>query len=135
MRNLGEMLNIELRSTAAEAPWSNGMVERHNGILATMTEKVMDDNSCTLEVAICWAISAKNALHNSFGFSPNQLVFGKNPNTPSVLHDNLPAMEGVTHSKLIASHLNAMNRARKAFIESETSEKLRRALRKKKHET
>ena len=129
MRNLGEMLNIELRSTAVEAPWSNGMVERHNGILATMTEKVMDDNSCTLEV--CWAISAKNALHNSFGFSPNQLVFGKNPNTPSVLHDNSPAMEGVTPSKLIASHLNAMNRARKAFIESETSEKLRRALRKK----
>ena len=25
--NLGEMLNIELRSNAAEAPWSNGMVE------------------------------------------------------------------------------------------------------------
>ena len=29
-----EQFNITLKTTAAESPWSKGMVERHNGILA-----------------------------------------------------------------------------------------------------
>ena len=29
-----EQFNITLKTTAAESPWSNGMVERHNSILA-----------------------------------------------------------------------------------------------------
>ena len=58
-------------------------------------------------------------------------MFGKNPNFPAVIENELPALEGVTSSKLIAEHLNAMHRARKAFIETESSEKLRRALRRK----
>ena len=40
-------------------------------------------------------------------------------------------MEGVTSSKLLAKHLNALHSARRAFIENESSEKLRRALRSK----
>ena len=39
-----------------------------------------------------------------------------------------PALEGVSSSKLIADHLNCMHTVRKAFIESEASDKLRRAL-------
>ncbi|CAL4122755.1 unnamed protein product, partial [Meganyctiphanes norvegica] len=40
-----------------------------------------------------------------------------------------PALEEVTTSEMVADHLNAMYKARKAFIESESSEKLQRALR------
>ena len=32
--NMAEMFNINIKPTAAESPWSNGMVERHNAILA-----------------------------------------------------------------------------------------------------
>eukprot|EP00111_Clytia_hemisphaerica_P021079 TCONS_00062116-protein len=28
-----ENLNIKIKTTAAESPWSNGLVERHNGII------------------------------------------------------------------------------------------------------
>ena len=81
--------------------------------------KIMSDIRCSLEVALSWAVSAKNSLQNFHGFSPNQLVFGRNPNYPSILHDKLPALEGVTNSEIVAENLNAMHSARKAFIASE----------------
>ena len=64
-------------------------------------------------------------------FSPNQLVFGKNPNYPSILVDKAPALEGKTSGELIANHLNAMHAARQTFIESKAREKLRRVIRAK----
>ena len=128
-RDFCENLNITIKTTAAESPWSNGLVERHNAIMGEGVSKVVEDTSCSLEVALAWAVSAKNALQNLHGFSSNQLVFGRNPNFPSVLHDLLPALEAKTNSEIVAENLNAMHSARKAFIASEASEKLRRALR------
>ena len=65
---------------------------------------------------------------NTFGYSPNQLVFGRNLNLPSVLTAVLPALRGATCSELIANHLNVLHSARKAFIQSESDEKLSRAI-------
>ena len=93
--------------------------------------KVMDDQKCPPELALAWSLSAKNALKNVYGFSPNQLVFGHNPNLPSVIDNDIPAQSGITSSQLIASHLNAMHSSRKAFVECEASDKLRRALKSK----
>ena len=120
---------MKIKTTAAESPWSNGLIERHNGIIGESVTKTIEDVGCNLEIALAWAISAKNSLQNNNGFSPNQLVFGKNPSFPSVLVDQLPALEGKTSSEIIAENLNAMHVARKTFIEAESSEKIRRALR------
>ena len=128
-REMAQQLNIVVRTTAAESPWSNGLNERHNGILGEMVKKTLEDTGCDFEVALFWAVSAKNTLHSVNGFSPNQLVFGRNPNLPAFLNDNLPALEGISASEVVASNLNAKYAARKAFIESESSEKLRRAVR------
>ena len=128
-REMGEQLNINVKTTGAESPWSNGIVEKHNGVIGNMMEKVLPDVGCRLKVALAWCLSAKNALLNSYGYSPNQLVFGYNPNFTSVIDNKLPALQGVTSSKLIASHLNALHAARRKFIETEADEKLRRALR------
>ena len=38
-----ENLNIRVCTTAAESPWSNGLVERHNAILGLIVNKMMDD--------------------------------------------------------------------------------------------
>ena len=127
-RNMAELLNVEVLTTAAESPWSNGITERHNALISEMTRKVLADVNCSIHVAVAWSIAAKNALKNVYGFSPNQLVFGRNPNLPTVLESELPALEAVSSSQLIADHLNAMHAARKSFIENEASEKLRRAL-------
>ena len=82
-------------------------------------EKVMSDVGCSLEAALAWCISAKNSLLNSYGYSPNQLVFVYNRNCPSVMQNKPPALDGVIASKLIALHLYALHSARKRFIESE----------------
>ena len=126
-----ESLNINFITTAAESPWSNGLVERHNGIIGEVVKKILEEVDCSIEVALCWAVNAKNSLQNIYGYSSYQLVFGKNPTLPSVLTNRLPALEGVTGSKLIADHLNALHQARQEVIKLEASEKIRRALKAK----
>ena len=125
---MAQNLNIVVRTTAAQCPWSNGLNEKHNGVLGEMVMKTLEDAQCNFEVALSWAVNTKNTLHNSHGYSPNQLVFGKKPNLPSLLNNQLPALEGVSNSKIVADNLNAMHAARKGFIECEASEKLRRAV-------
>ena len=48
---------------------------------------------------------------------------------PSIITDNPPALEGATISQVFAKHINALHSARKAFIQSESSNRIRRALR------
>ena len=127
---LCEKFNIELKTTAAESAWSNGLCERHNAVIGDNVAKVMADCKCTIEVAIAWAICAKNCLSSVYGFSPNQLVFGRNCNLPSVSTDRLPAQNTTGVSANIAKHLLALHKARQAFIAQESCEKLRRALNK-----
>ena len=73
--------------------------------------------------------AAKNLMQNIYGFSPNQLVYGTNPNLPNILTDGLPALDGKTSSEVFAHHMNALHASRKAFIDSESSDRIRSALR------
>lgn len=63
------------------------------------------------------------------GFSPYQLVYGRNPKLPCVLDDNPPALENTTISSTFGKHPNALHTARRAFMMSETSEKIKCTLR------
>ena len=129
--DLAEKFNITLRTTAAESPWSNGLCERHNGILNTNVNKVMDNGVSSLEVALSWAVAAKNSLTNVYGFSPNVLVFGRNPCFPTALVNKPPANNPTCLNDYVAENLNAMHLARQAFIQQESAERLRRALNRK----
>ena len=42
-RAMGEQLNINIKTTAAESPWSNNIVEKLNQVIGNMMEKVMLD--------------------------------------------------------------------------------------------
>ena len=59
-----------------------------------------------------------------------QIVFEFNTSLPYFSLNNLPAMEEAA-SKLLRKHLNTMYGSRKAFIESETNQKLRAGTRSK----
>ena len=63
--------------------------------------KTMEDCKCDKDLALAWAVSAKNALQNQGGYSPNQLVFGTNVNLPSVVTDMPPALEPSTSSEIV----------------------------------
>ena len=75
-----EHFNVNIKTTAAESSWSNGLVERHNGVFSNTVRKMMSDKpNYSLQTGTAWTIAAKNSLKNVYGFSPNQIVFGKTP--------------------------------------------------------
>ena len=128
-RQMGEAFNIKLLTTAAEAPWSNGSCERLNQVLGNHVTKILDASQCSLKTALAWAVAARNALVNNFGFSPNQLVFGHNPALPNLFQDKPPALGPVSSSEVVRKNLNALHSARQEFIRLESDERIRRALR------
>ena len=72
--SLCENVNIHICTMAAEAPWSNGLVERHNAILGYRVAKTIDNVKCDLELTLAWVTAAKNSLKNINWFSPNQMT-------------------------------------------------------------
>ena len=60
--------------------------------------------------------------------SINLIVSGKGPSFAAVFNNDPPALESSTASEVVAEHLNALHTARKAYIDSESCEKLRRAM-------
>ena len=132
VRDVASVLDIKVHTTGAESPNQNGMCERVHAVTDMILHKLEAEYPNTsLEVLLAWACMAKNCLQMFNGFSANQLVFGRNPNLPNVLTDNVAALDGVTESEVFASHLNILHAARRAFIQSESEERIRRALRHK----
>lgn len=125
---LCEAMNIIVLTTAAESPWSNGLVERHNAILAEMLHRTKAEVDCNLDVALSWVIHAKNSLANVHGFTPYQLTIGATPNLPGILVDKPPALDEPNYQDMLSNNLAAMKSARKAFMEAESSERIKRAL-------
>ena len=87
----------------------------------------MEDIKCDLQLAVSLAVTLKNSLKNVHGFSPNQLVLGKNPNFPKVCDDLLPALENKTTSEIVAKNLIALHQDRQNYIKSESSSKMKQA--------
>jgi len=112
LREMCEKFDIEAGTTPGESPFSNGIVERNNAILYESMMKTKEDANCSLEMALAWAVSAKNALQNVHGYSPNQLVFGRNVNLPTVISSELPALDTKCSSDLVRENLDAMHKAR-----------------------
>lgn len=132
MREVMSILNVQLCTTAGESPFQNGLCERVHAITDMMLVKLQADygngNSQTL---LSWANMARNSLQMWNGYSSHQLGFGENPYLPNIMNNNLPALEGITSSEIFAKHLNTLHAARKAFIQTEADERIRRALRNK----
>ena len=128
VEDMAENLGVEIKTTAAYAPWMNGVNERNHAVTDQILEKIVKDQpDVPLDVALSMANMAKNTLHMHNGFSSYQLVFGANPKLPNVLSDEPPALEGVTTSETVMTHLQALHTARKSYIAAESSEKIRRA--------
>ncbi len=130
MREVASILNVKVCTTAAESPFQNGLCERIHSVTDSMLLKLQKQCPNTpLDVLLCWANMARNALQMVHGYSSYQLVFGKNPNLPNIMSDQVPALAASTTSEVFAKHLNSLHAARQSFIESESSERVRRALR------
>ena len=132
MREVASILNVQTLTTAAESPFQNGLCERNHAVIDMMLVKLQEQCPKTdLNVLLAWANVAKNSLQMWHGFSSYQIVFGKNPNLPNVMTDQIPARAGSTTSEVLAKHLIALHEARQAYVRSEADERIRRALRSK----
>ena len=91
-----------------------------------MIFKIVDDTGCSQQRAFYWVLSAKNSLSNNNGYSPNQLIDGKNFNFPSI--DKLPALNEEVSIKTVCDNFQTLHAARKTFITADNSNRLKRAL-------
>ena len=131
-KDICQNLNIKIKATSAQSPYQNGLCERNHAITDNIVEKMMmDDPEIPFSRALKAATFAKNALINVSGFSPSQLVFGKQPQLPSVMSNQLPAQECLSSVKIYTDRVNAIFTARKIFSEIENSNRLNRALKAK----
>ncbi len=125
-------LDIKVLTTAAYSPWSNGICEKVHGLADGVVVRVQTDNpEIDLETAVAWACAAKNSLSTVHGFSPFQLVFGRQPNIPNIIDEPPNVLETKSHSKALEDQLKALHECRAAFMKSQNCEKLKRALRTK----
>ena len=88
--------------------------------------KTVEDTGCSKEMALAWSVSATNALQNRNGYAPNQLVFGRNVNLPSLSSVKPPALKSST-TDIVRQHLNAMHSARENFMKVDSSNRIRKA--------
>ena len=85
-----------------------------------MLDRIIADIGCNVDIALQWAINAKNSLANIDSFSPHQIVFLRNPQLPSILTDKPPALLPYTDlSRVLVDNLISLYTAQKAFIEAE----------------
>ena len=132
IREVASILNIDVKTTAAESPWQNGLCERVHQVSDMILLKLQAEYpKSRLHVLLKWANLARNSLQMWNGFSSHQLVFGRNPNLPDVMNARIPALDEYTNSQVFAEHLNALHAARQAYTKSESAERIRRALRHK----
>jgi transposase InsO family protein len=131
-REVCSILNVLDHTTGAEAPWSNGLCERNHALADNILQSVMRDYpNMKLNIALAWTCNAKNALINIHGYSPYQLVFGRQPKLPNVINDPPPAWEIKTKSKKLVENLTMLHATRQAYMKAENCERLKRALRTK----
>jgi hypothetical protein len=132
MREVASALNIIHLTTGANAPWMNGTVERAHQPTDAITHAVKRDfPNMRLEVALAWAVTAVNSMSSVRGFSPHQLVFGRQIKLPNILEDPPPAWEEPQKSQELIDTLKAIHATRVAYTEAERCERIRRALKAK----
>ena len=92
-------------------------------------EKVLEESQhFDMDLTLAWCLNAKNSLANVHCFSPFQLVFGQNFKLTSIFTKKPPALIQHDTSTILTENLTALHKARQAFISSESSERIRRAL-------
>ena len=128
-------VNVKTHVTAAA--WQRGRLERHGDILKDTLERLDIShpiiNDVSFDKALLQSILAKNALVRHEGYSPEQIVFGKALRVPGSLlsDDDLTSHALAEGADLEAERhrqrLDLRCLARKAFLEADNSQTIRRA--------
>eukprot|EP00435_Cladocopium_sp_Y103_P017308 s4252_g4.t1 len=121
--------------TAARAPWQNGRVERHGGIIKTMIEKSREemppDDLRDLAQILYACECAKNRFSNRSGFSPTQRQIGQWPRMPSSLMSDEaldPALQAQGSNEDFRKLMEMRRIAQEAFVRVASQDAAAKAL-------
>jgi hypothetical protein len=84
-------LNIELQATAVASPFSNGRAERTIGLFKQAARKYFYQYQCLMnwDEHLTYIINALNSSINTYGYTPEQIMFG-NKNTKDYILLDIP---------------------------------------------
>lgn len=131
LRMLSERFNIRVEVTAGKSAWSNGVCERHNGVIKLMVVSFSEDYPTeTIQELLDHACFAKTSLLVHGCASPLQLATGSQPRLPSFLSDDMPAMqeEHTPTEEDLARTVTMLAASQAAFSRAEAIQSVRRAL-------
>ncbi|CAJ1399755.1 unnamed protein product, partial [Effrenium voratum] len=127
-----EQQQIHVKYIAGQAHWQLGSLERQQGWLRSMWDKVVEHEGIDyteVDWTLAQLVHAKNSLRRRDGYSPSQWVFGVEPRMEHGLRDGGHDGQGQPDTVGGAwSRKTALQRAaRKAFYESQANETMKRA--------
>eukprot|EP00435_Cladocopium_sp_Y103_P071135 s185_g36.t2 len=121
--------------TAARAPWQNGRVERHGGLIKAMIEKSREEmppeDLRDLAQILYACECAKNRFSNRSGYSPTQRQIGQWPRMPSSLMSDEaldPALQVQGSSDDFQKLMEMRRIAQEAFVKVASQDAAAKAL-------
>ena len=120
---------------AARAPWQQGKVERHGGIIKEMIERSREEMPPTSQEDLVHILhaceSAKNRYSNRSGYSPTQRMIGQWPRVPSSLmsdEDVDPSLQAQNCTEEFERLMEMRRIAQDAFMKVASHQAAARAL-------
>ena len=93
-----------------------------------MMSLMEDDPKMTMQEAVNQAAFVRNSTINDTGYSPFQLVYGRNPRIPGTLEQNhLLSLVTDTRSEIARTMIARSEATRKKYLEKATDQKLKLA--------
>eukprot|EP00435_Cladocopium_sp_Y103_P018812 s3028_g4.t1 len=129
-----ETQGTNMRVIPADAHWQLGRTENHGGWFQRILDKIIDEHTPKTKEEWLECVQqahVKNEMIQTYGFTPHQFVFGRNPRVPSELLDEplqiVPATASL-HDNAAARAQAIRQTARKAVLDLQDNKALRQAL-------
>ncbi len=126
-----------IQPIVTSTPQQRGQIERHGGIVKEMLSRIDSEKAITsleqFDAALYQVFHAKNTMISHAGYSPEQAVLGKSSRLPgSITGDDMVGVHGdEPGTTQFQRALDLRTSARKAFLESDNSQAIRRAINRK----
>lgn len=130
-RLIGDHFGVHLDATAAQAPWSNGVCERHNAtVKQTFMKLAAAEPGAATQLLLDMACLAKNSLLVHGSATPYQLMCGSRPRLPSAVSDAPPGLSAVScpGDDALQQTLRLLGASRVALVQAGADQSLPRAL-------